>query len=319
MRPAKTLLIVHPNSPYPPDPAPFGDVWGTVTCGADGSIDPRLLEALCEGLDVLWTAETPYDFRAYPIARQAGVRSVCHVMPELFPYATPEMAGWPRPDRFWLPTGWRADTIPDAEVVPVPVDRERFPPRKVTRAATFVHVAGHQAMADRNGTRLVAAALRYVCSQITFVVRAQQRIPPSWFRHISSTVTFRLEHADLPDERGLYAGADVLVQPRRYGGLSLVMNEAASCGIPILTIDMDPQRDWFPDAALIPVLRYRTVPMQGGPIPIAEVDPRAIAARIDACASDDTLVEKLSDASDDYAASIDWRALRPVWEQALCR
>ncbi len=71
------------------------------------------------GLDVAVFYETAYDHRAYTIARTVGCRTVLMVMPEFHRHLTePHL---PHPDVIWIPTSWRAETIPAARVVPAPV------------------------------------------------------------------------------------------------------------------------------------------------------------------------------------------------------
>ena len=85
----------------------------------------------------------------------AGAAVVCHINPELLDPngpATPDVT-------WWAPTPWLLDRLPSGtRVVPMPVDVAQAPPIVETGGPVrYVHVAGHQAHLDRNGTRLLAS------------------------------------------------------------------------------------------------------------------------------------------------------------------
>lgn len=276
--------------------------------------DERLIARFLRDVDVLWGAETFYSARLVEMARRVGVRTILQANPELY-----GMDSDNPPDEVWLPTSWEADRIPGAQVVPVPVARDRLPFRLRTEAKTFLHVAA-PAFHDRNGTRLLLGALRFVRNPCRVIIRGPEKtaLPAaayrSRWRHIEIVVdesTTSDYWATYPDE------ADVLVLPRRYGGLSLPMREAASLGMPVLTLDLEPQREWLPAESFIGAKRGRFVPMVGGRFMVHDADPRELAQRMDRLIAEPDLVEKMSRASDEWAESLSWDRLLPVYREAL--
>jgi len=267
-------------------------------------------------VDVILTAETPYDYSLWTEAAAAKVGTVCQVNPEFWPYArSPDL---PRPTIAVSPTGWLNHRMPDVRVLPHPVDRARFPheARGTSETVTFLHVAGHKAMMDRNGTGTVMQALSRIRRSCRFVIRSQSPLSDLAGRapqHVDVDVVV----ADLDDPADLYAGADVLVAPRRYGGQSLPLNEAASCGLALVVSDVDPQNGFVPPAGRVPCTRRRRFLTQGGAVDAWQADPRALAAKIDELVDDRVLLADLCAASDRYAASISWGRLKGDWLRLL--
>ncbi len=73
---------------------------------------------------------------------------------------------------------------------------------------------------------------------------------------------------------------DLLVLPRRYGGLSLPVQECAALGVPALMLQTDPYaQEAFVHA--IPSTGSSPGNMKGGQVPVHTADPRALAAAID--------------------------------------
>lgn len=261
-------------------------------------------ESLFDGIDVLFTAEGWYDPTLPDWCAANGIRTVVHANPELFdPIGS-------RADQYWVPTSWRHETMPrDTEIVPVPVDLGLHPYRQRTGpAVTFFH-PGAPAMGDRNGSQTLWAALSRVKSPIRVVTRSPFHPPTKGIpRHITVDVLgpcTRVEDAIPPE-------TDVMVIPRRYGGLCLSAQEAAARGIPILMTDLAPQRGWLPRPLCIPTLEHRTqeVWMKGGAIPVHEGDAVELATRIDELANDGGLMADCSAAVRAYAESISW----DVWD-----
>ena len=276
-----------------------------------GEVSDAAIAWLLGDVDVLYTAETPYDYRILEHARAQRVASIVQPNYEFCRWNTEDL---PRPDLFAVPSSWHFEDVPGPKVhLPFPVDRDRCAFQLRTRARRFLHVGGRRAHLDRNGTRLVLQAVRHVRARnVEVLVRTQDRV--------SNARGARVRHEDAPDYWRLYDGADVLIAPRRYGGQSLPMNEALSCGLPVISLDVEPQRQFLPPASLVPVTRrghVRTIPTQGGPVEFYEPDPRAIARKIEELAANDSEVQRLSEAADNFAASISWEALLPRYWQAF--
>jgi hypothetical protein len=282
----------------------YGDD-ATVVPFNNGTFDVDFMRRFFEGLDVAIMYETAYDHRAYDIARAVGCRTVLMSMPEFHRHATERL---PHPDVIWVPTTWRLDTIPGARIVPIPVtldpDRAERPTGKPLRV---LHVAGHRAAGDRNGTIPFLRALRDVRSPVAVRVTTQDRLPNvQHVRHLISVVS----HVD--DHRRLYDKADVLVMPRRYGGLCLPVQEALAAGIGIVMTGCEPNMDTWPIEPLAWRPGTTTIKTPGGPVPLADPDIADITRAIDRLALSPTRVDELRDRARTWAAANSWETLRPM-------
>lgn len=260
-------------------------------------------------VDVVFTAETWYHPDVPAMCEQAGVRLVVHANPEL----------WQRPRarvETWVPTAWEFDRMPDGTmVVPMPVDRDRLAPAPLLsrdgRVRRVLHISA-PAMLDRNGTDLIEQAIGRCTADFTLVVAGPRR-PDSVTRDGRVTVE-PVERVD--DYARLYDNVDALVLPRRYGGLCLPMQEAASRGLPIVSLDLEPQRVVLHPDLLVHAEYVQTVDMKGGGFPIHGCDRGSLARTLDKLVTGDPA--PWVDVSERWAGSLDWRAWAPRY-QALLR
>lgn len=268
-----------------------------VNVGMDHEIDEGLIRRFCDGLDVVYTAETFYRDSFTAIARSVGCATVLHAMPELF------RRDHAAPDAVWVPTPWQLRRMPaDTSVVPVPVARDRVTYRQRVTAATFLHPSA-PAFHDRNGRRIFIDALAEVHSDITAILAGGEKPPPI------RTETVKVEWWPHPtvDYWAPYGEADVLVLPRRYAGLSLPIQEATSSGMAIIASDLSPQNHWRPfPGLLVPATVTHEVRMVGGVFPVHCVTPIALARAIDSLATDPALTAEASLRADRIAESLDW-------------
>jgi glycosyltransferase involved in cell wall biosynthesis len=289
--------------------------------GHSGTVDEDAYRWLLTEVDVLLTAETAYDHRAWTWAREMGVRTVLVANPE---FLGPDKFAGVGPDVIVLPSPWRLSTIPGAIHVPQPVDREvfAFSPRPLGDPPRFLHVVGNRATRDRAGTDIVLDCLRFLRNRIDLTIRCQGPLSAPqelMLRGLRRHQIPNVIRADLEDPRELYAGHDVLLAPRRYGGLSLPLNEATSCGLAILAGNREPESLILPAEALLPVVAGREARFQGGTFRLEDVTPQSLATGIDRLVEDPGIVARLSEASDRYAASIAWPVLLPRWLEMLER
>ena len=152
----------------------------------------RVLPAL-QTCDVVFSVETFYDLRLSDMMKAA----VLYVNPELF-------RGYGSPT-YWAPTPWLLDRLPDGtRMVPFPVAADR----PFRRGEGFLHVAGRNASYDRNGTRPAAEAVKRIGQ---FLRMLHQVDMPS----IQGAIQLGAED----NYWDVYSHGDVLVMPRRYGGM----------------------------------------------------------------------------------------------------
>lgn len=279
--------------------------------------DPAAAKAWLDGLDVVYTAETLYDWRMVEWADRAGVATVVHVNPEFYKHDDPNL---PHPTAWWAPTSWRLDHLPrGATVVPMPCPTDRWPdlpsPSPDGRLRVL-HVAGHQANRDRNGTLLVLDAARLVSREtVDLRVVTQDRV----LRHRGNNRRHRIVPL-VPgpaDYWRLYDDADVLLLPRRYGGLCLPAIEAMGAGLVVAMTDVAPQTSTWPIVGFPAARSPRPIRAPGGAIDVYDAHPRVIAETVARLASDPTEVAAARAAAVRWADQHSWDALEPVWRAAL--
>lgn len=318
MRPDRILLVV-PNHSIPQRPERYDDPtvvrWNH---RLDAHLDEQIVREWLDGLDVVYSAETFYDWRVCTWARESGVRTVCHVMPEFYRHGqpTPPVAA---PDVWWTPTRWRLEHLDRAtRVVPVPVAVERFARAKfhVEHSPTWLHVAGTKAMNDRNGTRIVLDALRHLTGEHHVRFRSQgEPIPRVQVgRHVHVDVVVH----PVDEYWQLYNGEDMLVLPRRYAGLSLPALEAMGAGLGLLMSAVEPQVSEWPIEQAGAFERGH-ITTSTGRIDLAEVDPKVLARCMDTLAATPGAILQARLRAHTFARSQSWDALRPVIQQELER
>lgn len=261
-------------------------------------------------LDVVYTAETVYDDRIFQIARNSGTKIILHAMPELF------WGGAQLADVLWNPTHWRQEHLPArCELVPVPVALDRLPYRRRLHAETFFATSG-EAMLDRNGSKIVAEALGHLRHPCQLLYRGGP--PPQQKSYTVGTVDVHwLPPVDryvdvIPEE------TDVMLMPRRYGGLALPVQEAAARGIPTVMTLLNPQSQWIARDLLIPATVLEDgAEMKGGKIPVYTADPRALAATMDRLITNPQRVADASDAAYQWARARSWDQLLPEWQARI--
>jgi glycosyltransferase involved in cell wall biosynthesis len=255
-----------------------------------------------ETVDVVYAPETLYDWRLADWARAAGARTVVHVNPEFYRPRDPA------PDAWWAPTGWRLGQLPPGtKRVPVPVASEDFTPVAHNSAGRLrvLHIVGHAAAADRNGSAVVGEATRHLTSP-EWICRTQDRNVPGWTRRQKWAV----EIGGRADHRALYEGADVLAMPRRYGGLSLVVNEAMAAGLAVVMTDCEPNREW----PIVPVAprRHGRLNVPAGLLVTHDVLPADLAAVVGRLEADRGELDDAQRRARRWATDNSWDALSPM-------
>jgi hypothetical protein len=262
------------------------------------------MRQFARGLDKVLTVEGCYSWEGWDVIRDAGAKSVLIANPELYADDGADVVR--------VPTPWCADRIARAAVLPHPVSTDRLTYRHRTSAATFYHPTA-PAMLDRNGTESVLEALPHVKHECTFIIRGGESRSKSRVGNV--TVDWRTAFTDdywdaYPDE------ADVIVLPRRYGGLCLPVQESAALGMPALMTDLAPQSDW-PHVMRVPAKRTMSYRMKGGRYDVHTCDPVQLAERIDLLIESPWLVSSLSQAAGAWATRRSWARLYPMWA-GLC-
>lgn len=312
MKPDRTLLVI-PQTVQKAGLSSHEERYPDATVirqDARALLDPKIVRPWLAGLDVVYSAETFYDWRVCRWAKELGVATVVHAMPEFT-----RREWFPHPTQWWLPTSYRAEYFPaGTRQVPVPIPTDRWPTprdfRDPSLPLTWLHIAGAQTVSDRNGTRAVMRALRHTRSRVRLDVFTQDELelgspPPNVSIEVDGN------RGSLSDYWRLYEYSDVLLLPRRYAGLCLPALEAMGAGLPVVMTNMRPQvKDW-------PISTVRTQRSSmawrwvDGSIECGDADVEALGSLIDAWNEDRGIYERAKRDSDAWVSLNSWDALRP--------
>ena len=269
-------------------------------------------------VDVVYTAETVYDWRLCEWARHLGTAVVIQTNPEL--HRTVRERDGHEPTMWWNPTDWHMDllrqpawTEAPVEEVPMPVAVERFPMTitATPRPIRVLFVIGHAAINDRNGASIIQRTLRRLDPDLsTWRIQGQDdhifKIPDGVQTYVE--VNGPVEH--YPD---LYADADVLVMPRRYGGLCLPVQEACASGLAIVMSDCSPNERW----PIIPILTERPTKLNRRGIQMRHPNFVDLVMTIERLAAAPGEVDAAKLAAVEWARDNSWEALLPTWRRVL--
>lgn len=314
LQPERTLVI--DMGPLAGGFAPDFDRYpGEMVVPFDGHLLPEhIVRKWLRGLDVVYMAETAYDWRMVTWAREEGVRTVLHSMPEFWKHGSQDL---PMPDAVWNPTCWLHELLPPgSHVVPVPVEDDVWPiiPAGGGELLEVVHVAGHRAAGDRNGTLQLLAAARLVRKPMRITVHCQdERLPRV---RTTGNVELRLLPGGQEDRASLYAGAHIMVLPRRYGGLCLPAQEALGAGL-ALAMPLSP-----PNPETWPILPLRgrwdsRQPTPSGGVRSFATDPVHLARTLDNLAGRPEYLAELQQRGVEWAKAHSWSELGPMYRRML--
>lgn len=194
------------------------------------------------------------------------------------------------------------------EVLPIPVDTDRFSPPAVRPDTGVVGIAGRhtdprknaalalKVVADARG-RGMEISLR-VAGEVSDALRAE-----ATRLGIGDAVQFlgTLDAADLPD---FYRGLDLFLIPSLQEGLNIAGLEAGACGVPVVTTRCGGPEDYVTDGETGFVTGF---------------DPAEIAARLSDIVTDRVLRDKLSRrirtrVTDDYGVARFSDHLDRLWQ-----
>lgn len=229
LEPDVTVVVsnkrIDPGRKWPETPEAYPDGIVTTWAGYTADFDnPDALDALST-CDVVYSAETYYDERLPQI-----VNTVLHVNPEFWRHQPAT--------QYWYPTTWRMADLPPGHLVPTPVDDERIA-KQTPGQGRVLHVAGHRATADRNGTQIVTSILNQTKDEWRITTQDGLKLSPVVLGHVEVCGFGE-------DNWAMYDGCGVMVYPRRYGGQSLQVNEAMARGLAVVMSDCEPNIATWP-------------------------------------------------------------------------
>lgn len=223
------------------------------------------VEWLTDDVDAIFVCETPLNYLLFKTAKGKGIPTVLQYNYEFLDYM--QDLSKPVPTVLAAPTNWNRVEVENLSIAPVidlPVPVESVEARVIDECEVMFHIAGKQAIHDRNGTYDFIEAAIACGNKFDYIIYAQwlndatKRFIEEAGQNIDLTVIY-----DTPDYQDMYKTGDVLVMPRKYGGLCLPMQEALAYGIPVIMPDIEPNgyrlhADWLVKAEKVRSFNART-------------------------------------------------------------
>lgn len=304
MKPDRTLVVIPEGVRHAQLTSHLERFPGATVVSFDGALPERGCMEWLDGLDVVYTAETFYDWRFCAWAKELGVATVCHVMPEWF--RDQWNVGSSAPTAWWAPTSWRMNRLPEGtRHVPVPIATDRFKPWTPHEGPfRWLHVAGAETHFHRNGTPAVLKAATLLREPQEIVIRSQTRGYDAPREHVT------IDYTDLPNYWDGYDGYDAMLMPRRYAGLCLPVLEAFAAGLPVVMTNMSPQASDWP-VLLAPTKPGRRIRILASDISTGDVNARSLAKSMDRWASTPRIVATWRERARSYAMANAWSVRAP--------
>lgn len=217
-----------------------------------------------------------------------------------------------------------AGTHPGVHHVPWGTELDAFHPATLEAVTpgvvTFVHAVGMNA--HRKGSDLVLAAFERLWEggerRAHLVLQSQGAVRGALgearLARLEAAGALRYRGPDAPDpaarapladRRALYVQGDVYLYPARFDGVGLSLPEAAACGLPAITTDAPPMREFHVPGAGQLVAVARTVPTPRAHHPFVEPSLDDLVRALAACARDFTPAWKAA-ARAHAEARLDW-------------
>ena len=300
-------VVRHPGVPTNEDWYP-----GAPSTALGGGWDGRTVRAFCREMDAVLFFETPFEWALLDFCREVGVRTYLITMYECTPIHHPH------PTRYFCPSTLDLKYFPvDRSVLlPLPVE---YPWKLRERAQHYIHNGGYLGIRGREGTTLLIEAMQHVQAPLRLTIRVQENVAPKYQQMMARDPRIEYLAATIPYKE-LYATGDVCVQPQKWNGCSLPLQEAHAAGLLVMTTDRAPMNEWLPREPLIPVSGYKTDSQIGGAylrFDEAMLSPRMIAQTMDAWYDRD--IDKYSRAGKTWAEANSWEVLGPRYLEELSR
>jgi glycosyltransferase involved in cell wall biosynthesis len=302
MKPTKVLVMQ--NGVFTIFPERYAGADTRVLPAGDG-LSQDLLDWFLKDIDVMVSIETFYDGNIEAEARRRGIKTALVTMCEMIP-----VDRRPTADLLLCPSKLDYDLMMGNKVfIPWPVATDRLKWKERKKAEVFVHSASHGGVVGRKGTQLLIEATRYLKSDAKIVIY-------SWTGFYAGDRRITLKFQQFKNYWQMWREGDVLVYPQNGNGISLPPVEAMASGLGVITTDIFPF-DYFPDRLLVKPTKVEVRPVVPGllPIPMADIDPKDIAAKIDEIYGQD--ISEESRYGRDWALENSWEKLGPRYAEAL--
>lgn len=247
----------------------------------------RDIRLFLRDLDAVITCETFYNRAFISIAKQMGVRTYLQYNYEFLDHLVDNRLELPT--KFLAPSYWNLhhmrSRFDNVVYLPPPLEfdksiiitnRARDVGRNIVPVTPrFLHIVGRQAHMDRNGTLDLLEALKYTEAKFELVLKVQDANLPA-----INDPRVIIDSTQPENEVELYRNFDAMILPRRYAGLCLPMNEALSCGLPVIMTKISPNTFILPNKWLVDADKKDEF-MARTKIEVYSANHKALAKKID--------------------------------------
>lgn len=261
-----------------------------------------------QGLKVIFCCETPYSYELFRLARIRGIKIILQYNYEFLEIKN--LGDVYYPDVFASPSLWHIEDVKKAFKnvmhLPVPVNRQLLPFLEKKKFKRFLHIVGNSAEHDRNGTAATLEAFKNLGrTDIELVVKCfNKAIAGKWGSY--ATKNIKIDTNNTLNYEHNYMGFDAMIIPRKYGGLCLPMQEALSCGMPVIMTDISPNNNILPAEWLVPIINKFTFESKYT-IEVNEPNINAISDKINWLADmDEKTASENSQTCNNIANDLDW-------------
>lgn len=283
---------------------------------------------LLEDIDAVFVCETPLNYNLYTFAKERGVATIQQYNYEFLDYyKRPHL---PKPTILAAPTEWNIDKVRAMGIAPVfswpvPVNRGEVPFREIKECTTFVHVVGRPAVHDRNGTIPFLRAAQRIGQNFKYKLFVQPPNDPTAIKYFQPVLDVINEVKDeinlevienAPNYSDIYKAGDVLVLPRKYGGLCLPMQEALSAGMPVIMTDISPNRT-LPSSWLVKA-DFREIFHAHVDVEVYEPVPYHLEFTMEQFA-DPAIMDISNQLANQLAEKLSWSRLKPYYETLIAQ
>lgn len=258
------------------------------------------IDRFLEGLDLVVTFETPYNWNIYKRAREKGVKTILIPMYEWTEEVLPEM-----PDLLLCPSDLDYEVLSEPKkLVHTPINTKLINFKERTQAKTFVFQNGHGGFMGRNSMQEFLNAIPFVKSDVKFIVRSQVDFTPLE----DPRVTY--QHGE-QDYNTMWDEGDIYIHLHKFDGLSLPLNEAMAAGFPIIALDLPPMNKFLNKELLVKPEGISKVKIYRN-VDFATFSPVKVAEMIDKVASmSSEQIKALSQESKANADKWSWDNQKP--------
>lgn len=244
------------------------------------------IRTFCTGLTHILCVENPLN---YFLLSYSSARRIKVFIQSNFEFCDHLNQTLTLPHLFLMPSQWKVKDMKSifgadrVMYLPPPIDPNEF---RETREFNFnmnndipkyLHIVGTLAVNDRNGTLDLLRAIQFTKYNFSLTIKSQHPLPPSYMTD-DPRVTYQFTSDSEPSQ--IYKGFDALILPRRYGGLSLPVNEALMSGLPVIMTDISPNNYLLPKKWLVKSHHVGSF-MTRSPIDYYSADIHKLAVKLD--------------------------------------